>query len=107
VNATDAVTGEIVASTDLAVESRSSVLATGGGLIFFGDSTGLFQAYDSDTLQQVWSMNLGGQILSAAISYGVGGKQYIAVQTGGMPTDGGFFGAPQGPNSSNLFVFGL
>ncbi|MCW5695627.1 MAG: PQQ-binding-like beta-propeller repeat protein [Bauldia sp.] len=107
INATSATTGEIVASTDLAVESRSGLLTTAGGLVFIGDSVGMFQAYDADTLQLVWSVNLGAQLVSPPFSYAVDGKQYIAIQSGGAPNAGGFFGAPSGANSSNLWVFAL
>ncbi|MCW5697668.1 MAG: PQQ-binding-like beta-propeller repeat protein [Bauldia sp.] len=106
INATDATTGEIVMATDLPVESQTSVLATAGGLVFLGDSLGNFHAYDSDTLDLVWSISLGGLLRSPPFTYAVDGKQYLAIQTGGAPF-GGLGGAAAGPNSSNLFVFAL
>ncbi|MCW5697671.1 MAG: PQQ-binding-like beta-propeller repeat protein [Bauldia sp.] len=109
VNATDATTGEIVASADIAVESRSGVLTTAGGLVFFGDNMGVLQAYDSDTLELLWSISLGAQMLSPPFSYAVGGKQYVAIQTGGVPIPVTAMSgvAPAGPNSSSLWVFSL
>ncbi|MCW5695625.1 MAG: PQQ-binding-like beta-propeller repeat protein [Bauldia sp.] len=107
VNATNGATGEIVASADLPIEPHAGVLATAGGVIFFGDSVGTLAAHDSDTLERLWSINLGAQMLSPPITYAVGGKQYVAIQTGGGPTPGGILGRPVGPNSSNLWVFAL
>ncbi|MCW5695624.1 MAG: PQQ-binding-like beta-propeller repeat protein [Bauldia sp.] len=107
--AIDATTGEIAASADLPddIESRSGTLTTAGGLVFLGNSVGALMAYDADTLDLLWSTNVGAQMLSPPFSYAVNGKQYIAIQTGGAPNPFGFFGAPVGPNSSGLIVFTL
>jgi alcohol dehydrogenase (cytochrome c) len=107
VTATDATTGEIAVSVENGVEARAGTLNTGGGLMITGDGLGNLQAYDSDTLDLLWSMNLGAMIVSPPFTYAVDGKQYIAVQTGGQPNGGGFFDPPVGPNSSNLWVFAL
>ncbi|MCW5695626.1 MAG: PQQ-binding-like beta-propeller repeat protein [Bauldia sp.] len=107
INATDARTGEIVASYDNGIEARAGTLNTAGGLVFMGDGVGNLQAYDADTLDLLWSINLGAMIVSPPFSYAVDGKQYIAVQSGGRPNAGGFFDPPSGPNSSNLWVFAL
>lgn len=59
-----------------------SVLTTGGGLVFAGDTNRRFRAYDQDTGEIVWETVLGGPVSGFPISYGVDGEQYIAVPTG-------------------------
>ncbi|MCW5696455.1 MAG: PQQ-binding-like beta-propeller repeat protein [Bauldia sp.] len=108
VTATDARTGETPVTVGIPLESRSGILATAGGIIFLGDSAGDFRAYDSDTLEPLWSIHLGAQMVSPPFTYAVDGRQYIAVQTGGAPSTAfEVFVGTTGPNSSNLWVFGL
>jgi alcohol dehydrogenase (cytochrome c) len=45
--------------------------------------TGKLAAYDADTLQEMWSFNLGTPITAPPMTYSVDGKQYIAVVAGG------------------------
>lgn len=109
ITATDAVTAELLMETPLVTEAKSGVLTTAGGLVFTGDNMGVLQAYDSDTLEQLWSFNVGGQMVSPPFAYAVDGRQYIAIQTGGAPLANAefFFGRVVGPNSSYLWVFSL
>jgi alcohol dehydrogenase (cytochrome c) len=60
----------------------SSLLATGGDLIFAGDVEGQAFALDARTGERLWSFNTGGGISGSAISYSVNGRQYIAIPTG-------------------------
>ena len=60
-----------------------SVVATGGGLIFFGDGAGHFHALDQDTGKELWQVNLGSPVSGYPIAFSVNGKQYIAASTGG------------------------
>jgi len=57
------------------------VLATAGGLVFWGDYT-LFHAFDSATGADLWKFQTGGKILSAATSFAVDGQQRIALMAG-------------------------
>lgn len=59
-----------------------SLVATGGGLVFGGDSNGRFRAHDHETGEVLWEINLGSSVSGYPISFAVDGKQYIAVNTG-------------------------
>jgi len=86
----------------------SSVLATGGGLVFAGEPTGEINALDARTGEQLWQFQCGSGHHSSPSAYSVGGKQYIAVPSGwGGWIEGfnpGMLGAPHG---AALFVFAL
>ncbi|MEM9740782.1 MAG: PQQ-binding-like beta-propeller repeat protein [Pseudomonadota bacterium] len=60
-----------------------SVLATGGDLLFAGDTQRRFRAYDQSTGETLWETILGGPVTGFPISYGVDGEQYVAVAVGG------------------------
>lgn len=76
------------------------VLATAGGLVFMGEGSGQFAAYDSSTGEQLWSFNCGAGVNAPPISYMVDGQQYVAVAAGGHS----MFGFPPG---GALVVFAL
>ena len=88
----------------------TSLLATGGGLLFGGDTNGRFRAYDQLTGEVLWEINLGSSVTGYPITYAVGGKQYVAVSTGASPLTGGLLSlTPELRPSSgnNIFVFTL
>ncbi len=104
VRAISAETGE----TSWLFETRAgtmSLVATGGGLIFGGDSNGRFRAFDHETGEVLWEVNLGSSVSGYPISYSVDGVQYVAVNTGG----GSLNLTPElrPSRGSNLFVFAL
>ena len=59
-----------------------SLAATGGGLIFGGDVNGRFRAFDHETGEILWEVNLGSPVSGFPITYAVDGRQYVAVGTG-------------------------
>ena len=59
-----------------------SLVATGGGLVFGGDSNGRFRALDDETGEVLWEVNLGSSVSGYPITYSVDGQQYVAVNTG-------------------------
>ncbi len=59
------------------------VLATAGGVVFNGEANGWFKAFDAKTGKELWKFNCGAGVNAPAVSYMVGGKQYIAVAAGG------------------------
>jgi alcohol dehydrogenase (cytochrome c) len=67
----------------------TSLVATGGGLLFGGDVSGRFRAFDQNTGKVLWEVNLGSAVTGYPISYAVGGKQYVAVSTGTSLATGG------------------
>jgi alcohol dehydrogenase (cytochrome c) len=86
----------------------SSVLATAGDLIFAGEPTGEFNAYDANTGKLVWRYRTGSGLHGNPISFSHEGTQYIAVPAGWGGWIEGF--APDllgGARGSALFVFSL
>ena len=67
----------------------SGLLVTAGGLVF-GASGGTLFSLNDDTGEELWRISLGGETLSAPISFTLDGRQVIAVSAGRA-----------------LFVFGL
>ena len=59
-----------------------SLAATGGGLIFGGDVNGRFRAFDHETGEILWEVNLGSPVSGFPITYAVDGRQYVAIGTG-------------------------
>ena len=59
-----------------------SLVATGGGLVFGGDASGRFRAFDETTGRILWETNLGSAVSGYPVSFAVNGKQYVAVSTG-------------------------
>jgi alcohol dehydrogenase (cytochrome c) len=73
----------------------SSVLATGGGLVFVADVDRNFSAYDDATGKLLWHVRLNAPAESFPVTYSVKDQQYIAVVAGG--------GSPMGA-ASRAFV---
>ncbi|MBB5158561.1 PQQ-dependent dehydrogenase, methanol/ethanol family [Saccharopolyspora phatthalungensis] len=86
----------------------ASVLATGGDLVFAGEPTGEFNAFNARTGELLWQFQTGSGHHSNPTTYSVDGRQYIAVPVGwGSWVEGflpGMLGAPHG---DALFVFAL
>jgi PQQ-dependent dehydrogenase (methanol/ethanol family) len=55
------------------------VLATAGDLVFNGEANGWFKAYDAKNGKELWKYNCGAGVNAPAVSYMVGGKQYVAI----------------------------
>ena len=81
VQAISAETGEIVWKYEQRA-STTSLVATGGGLVFGGDTNGRFRAYDHETGDVLWEINLGSPVSGFPVTYAVDGRQYVAVSTG-------------------------
>ena len=67
-------------------EQRAGMLAlvaTAGGLVFGGDASGRFMAFDERNGDILWETNLGAPVSGYPIAFAVNGKQYVAVNTGG------------------------
>jgi alcohol dehydrogenase (cytochrome c) len=60
----------------------SSILATGGGLLFEGDVDRYFSAFDQSTGKVLWRTRLNASPESSPVTYSVDGKQYVAVVAG-------------------------
>ena len=62
--------------------STTSLVVTGGGLVFGGDANGRFRAFDETTGEVLWEINLGSAVTGFPVTYAVEGRQYVAVSTG-------------------------
>lgn len=60
----------------------SSVMSTAGGLAFVGDTERYIRAFDTETGDVLWRTRLTTKISGWPMSYGVDGRQYIAIITG-------------------------
>ncbi|HTD38091.1 MAG TPA: PQQ-dependent dehydrogenase, methanol/ethanol family, partial [Candidatus Limnocylindrales bacterium] len=88
------------------------VLATASGVVFSGNSGGLFYAFDARSGKVLWQHRTSSGIIGVPTTYRVGGKQYVAVYAG---YGGGLamFGGPAAaltshiPRGGRLYVFAL
>lgn len=117
------VKGKLMAWDPVAQEPRWTVefpgpwngglLATGGGLVFQGNSSSEFAAYSAGSGEKLWSFGAQTGIVAPPITYSIGGEQYVAVLAGwggayAITADGHLVNS-QGPvrNISRLLVFKL
>ncbi len=83
VAAVDVDTGKLAWRHDTAQPLIGGGMTTAGGLFFFGEGNGSFNALDSATGKKLWSFNCGAGANAQPVSYQVRGKQYIAMGCGG------------------------
>ena len=62
--------------------ATQSLVATAGGLLFGGDVSGRFRAFDQDSGEILWEINLGSPVSGYPITFAVNGRQHVAVSTG-------------------------
>jgi alcohol dehydrogenase (cytochrome c) len=82
----DPLTGETKKKVTLPYADYSGALTTAGGLVFTAINDGSFMAFDDETLEQLWRINLGTGFTAPPMSFEVGGKQYVAILSGGSST---------------------
>jgi alcohol dehydrogenase (cytochrome c) len=78
----DLSTGEILRFDIGRAPAFGGVLATAGGLIFHGDMSRKFKAFDAKNGKELWSATVEGYPSVSTITYAVNGRQYVAVMTG-------------------------
>jgi quinohemoprotein ethanol dehydrogenase len=61
---------------------NGGVLSTAGDLVFQGNAMGEFASYNAHTGETLWSFPAQTGVIAAAMSYEVGGEQYVAVVAG-------------------------
>ncbi|HKC43711.1 MAG TPA: PQQ-binding-like beta-propeller repeat protein [Burkholderiales bacterium] len=76
-------TGKVAWKHDTEQPLIGGGLATAGGLYFFGEGNGYFNALDSKTGKRLWRFNCGAGANAMPVSYTVNGKQHIAMGCGG------------------------
>jgi len=62
--------------------SSGGTMTTGGGVLFFGDDAGSFEAADAQTGKALWHFNTGQDMSASPMTYAVDGKQYVAIAAG-------------------------
>ena len=82
VRALEATSGKMKWEFKLLTPPMMGLLSTAGGLVFGGTEEGNFFALDADTGQPLWDLQLGAAIKANPISFGVDGKQYVAIAAG-------------------------
>jgi alcohol dehydrogenase (cytochrome c) len=68
----------------------AGVLATAGGLLFFGDDSGAFAALDARSGKPLWHFGANVHWHASPMTYSVGDRQFVAIAAG-----------------SNIIAFGL
>jgi len=105
ITAFDAIDHKPLAKAVTDIEIRSGVTATAGGVVFTALQDGWVVAYNDETLEELWRFNVGTPLKGAPVTYAIGPKQYLAVQSGGRHLHPVKFDKLE--NSSYLFVFAL
>ena len=110
--ALDPATSEIKARKRMPYPDSSGALATAGGIVLTALLDGTILALDDETLEELWSINLGTGIDAPPMTYAVDGKQYIAIATGLTRNQvGKLANSPEtkgmAKNATMIFVFGL
>lgn len=91
---------------------QGAVLATAGGLVFWGDIEQVLRAFDAETGKILWqSKPLGATVMNSTITYAVDGRQYVAVVNGESLTGAHYLSKAAGidlpkhtGNSINVFA---
>ncbi|HKI95129.1 MAG TPA: PQQ-binding-like beta-propeller repeat protein [Gemmatimonadales bacterium] len=79
----------------------AAVTTTAGGLVFTGEATGDFLAFDAATGKKLFDFDTGAGIYGGVATYAVHGRQYVATTSGGGSLNFG------GGGGATVFVFGL
>ena len=92
------------------VDTRGAtgVLATAGNLVFSGNHSGEFVAYDARTGKKLWSAPTQAKVVAAPSTFTVDGEQQVAILVGarGLPI-GQTRTVPSSANNSRILVFRL
>jgi alcohol dehydrogenase (cytochrome c) len=105
ITAFDTVNNKVLAKAVTDIEIRSGATDTAGGVVFTALQDGWVVAYDDERLEELWRFNLGTPLKGAPVTYAIGPKQYLAVQSSGRHLHPIKFDNLE--NSSYLFVFSL
>ena len=63
-------------------DSWGGTMTTAGGLVFFADDSGSFEAVEAATGRPLWHFNTGQPMHASPMSYSVDGVQYVAIAAG-------------------------
>jgi quinohemoprotein ethanol dehydrogenase len=97
----DPVARKVVWETPKGPRATSGAMATGGNLVFMGNSGGNeLAAYNAKTGAKLWNFNALTAVYAAPITYELNGVQYIAASVGGAAA-GDYFA----PTYARMLVF--
>jgi len=99
-SAIDLSTGKITWQNKTAQPLIGGVLATAGGLLFMGEGSGNFNAYNTQSGALLWQAKSAFGVNAPPVTYVIDGVQYVAVASGGSS----IFGYKQG---DTLLVYSL
>lgn len=111
IKAYNASNGDLAWTRPQSTPATSGLLATAGGLAFYGDPEGFFRAVRDDTGEELWAFQTGTGIHGNPTSYTADGDQFIAIVVG--PGGGGIWPLYYGEwlkthsKGGALIVFGL
>ncbi|HEU5255962.1 MAG TPA: PQQ-binding-like beta-propeller repeat protein [Vicinamibacterales bacterium] len=91
--------------TDL--PSSAGMLATAGGLVFTGKLTGEFLALDAATGKPLWQFQTGSSVNATAITYTLGGRQYVSIASGRGGTLANRYAAEAVPAGGSVWTFAV
>jgi alcohol dehydrogenase (cytochrome c) len=108
--AIDPMTGKTKWEQPSDIPRFSGVMSTAGGVVFSGQLTGEFEAFDADSGKKLWSFQTGSGIEGQPITWQQDGVQYVAVASG----YGGVYSIFSGderlanvPTGGSLWVFAV
>jgi PQQ-dependent dehydrogenase (methanol/ethanol family) len=88
----DPVTQKLVWSIEEELPFLGGALTTAGGLLFYGNQSGVLKGVDASSGDILWSFQADSGINAAPVTYEIGGKQYLTVITGRLVGPPSFFG---------------
>ncbi|MES5481244.1 methanol/ethanol family PQQ-dependent dehydrogenase [Bradyrhizobium sp. INPA03-11B] len=80
--AIDPMTGKAKWEAPSDIPRFSGVLSTAGGVVFSGQLTGEFEAFDADNGKKLWQFQTGSGIEGQPVTWQQDGVQYVAVTSG-------------------------
>jgi alcohol dehydrogenase (cytochrome c) len=108
--AIDPLTGKAKWEATSNIPRFSGVLSTAGGVVFSGQLTGEFEAFDADTGKKLWQFQTGSGIEGQPVTWQQDGVQYVAVASGYGGVYSLFSGderLAQVPAGGSLWVFAV
>jgi alcohol dehydrogenase (cytochrome c) len=80
--ALDPGTGEVKKRVETPYSNSAGVLSTAGGIVITALIDGTVLAYDDQTLEELWRINVGSGFNAPPMTYAVNGKQFAAIASG-------------------------
>ena len=78
----DPASGEVRKRVETPYPNSAGVLSTAGGIVVTALIDGTVLAYDDQTLDELWRINVGSGFNAPPMTYAVNGKQYVAIASG-------------------------